>query len=144
MKIGNYPDDFNNLEDISFFQTLIDFIPTNALNFRNYSNEKIVLDFRETNMNELSFEFGALTILRRPADLSLLNSKFVYLDKKIFKPFLDYNAENRILLTGELFDCNFRRSNWLANNAKYSDRSNFKIFSNGKNYTDIINFADCA
>ncbi len=143
--IGNYSFyDLNNLDELSFDLTLIDSIPSNALHFREDSNNKMRLYLQYMKLNESSFEIESLNNLKRPTDLLIGGSKLTYLDQNIFQPFLESNFENKIWFQGSgYFDCDDCRSFWLKKEPKYSNRTDLAVCSNGKVYSDSTNFAKC-
>jgi hypothetical protein len=145
VSIGNYSFyDLNNLNELSFDLTLIDSIPSNALNFRRDSNNKMRLYLQYIKLNGSSFEIESLNNLKRPTDLLFGGSKLTYLDQNIFQPFLESNVENKIWFQGSsYFDCDDCRSFWLKKEPKYSNRTDLMECSNGKAYSDSTNFAKC-
>jgi hypothetical protein len=150
-EIGDSPFYYlNNLYYLIFFSNNITSIPKTAFNFKNNFNTRLTLDLMKNNLNGTSFEIGSLNNLKTPTELNLKeNPNLTYLDQTIFQPFLDSNVENKVILEEELykkqttFDCDDCRNYWLKKDSKYSNRTNLKICSNGKNYTDNDNFSKC-
>ncbi len=135
----------NNLSHLSFDYTNIQTIPKTAFSFDKDSNISMDLFFQETKLNSTSFAIGSLDNLKRPTNIYLgFNPNLTYLDQHVFQPFLESNAGNKVIFqTGEHFDCNDCRSYWLKKESKYNNRTDLKICSNKKNYTDVNNFAKC-
>ncbi len=144
-EIGDSPFYYlNNLYHLTFFSNHIASISKTAFNFKNYSNKKMKLILLYNNLNGTSFEIGSLNNLKRPTELDLeFNQNLTYLDQNIFQPFLDSNVENKIIIGQIYFDCDDCRSYWLKKDPKYSNRTDLKLCSNGKNWTNNENFAKC-
>jgi hypothetical protein len=138
----------NNLNYLLFTGTKIDSIPKKAFNFEKESKKKLSLGLQWTKLNSTSFELGSLENLKRPTDLFLGdNPKQTYFDEHIFRPFLDANDQNRILIDIThltYFDCNDCRSYWLKKESKYYNRTNSWVCSNDyKDLYDNTSFANC-
>jgi hypothetical protein len=138
----------NNLNFLSFSGTKIDSIPKNAFNFEKESKKNLIFGLQWTKLNGTSFELGSLDNLKRPTYLYLGgNPKQTYLDEHIFRPFLEANFQNVILIYIYhvlYFDFNDCRSYWLKKESKYHNRTDLWICSKDhKSLSDNISFANC-
>ncbi len=136
----------NNLSYLSFSGTKIDLIPKSALNFEKESKIKLSLGLQWTKLNNTGLELGSLENLKRPTDLFLGdNPNQTYFDEHIFRPFLDANDQNDILIDithATCLDCNDCRSYWLKKESKYHNRTSLYICSSQKNLLDSTTFAN--
>jgi Leucine-rich repeat (LRR) protein len=137
-----------NLSYLSISGTNIDLIPKNAFNFEKESKKTLIFGLQWTKLNGTGIQLGSLENLKRPTDLFLGDSpKQTYFDEHIFRPFLDANDQNRILIDithVSYIDCNDCRSYWLKKESKYYNRTNLWICSDGyKNLNDNTSFVNC-
>ncbi len=144
-KIGDFSfSELNNLNSLAFFDNQFETIPTHAFDFNEVSKTKLQLYLQSNKFNGSNLQTGSLANLKRPTDLHIgWNPNWTFLDQKIFQPFLESNAENKIIFKSELndhFDC---RSYWIKKDDKYSNRTDLIKCSNGKLFTDKSNFAKC-
>ena len=146
-KIGeNVFSNFKNLERIHLIHTSIDFIPENAFEFKEESNQSLVLYISDNKfLNCSGFSEHSLTKFKRPTYIFLVhNTNFLYFDEKIFQPFFELNAKNRIFLSYGSVDCNDCRNYWLQKNPtllkKVLDSS---CTNSSKLIDDPANFANC-
>ena len=146
-KIGSRAFSFlRSLESIIFQQTSIDYIPENAFEFDEESNQRMSIRFNSNNLlNSSSFHQDSLTHFKRPVTIDLKYSvnHFKYLDEKVFKNFLNSNPENMIDMSGQIFDCNDCTNFWLTKQQNLLERFNNLSCSNNKIFNDTDNFAEC-
>ncbi len=150
-KVANYAFyNLNSLVALGLYNSLIDFIPSNAFHFRKESKKPMDILISNNQLNDSSFETNAFNNIKREAALFLDgNPKITYLDEKIFAPFFDLNVNNTVELRYNYLDCNDCRSFWLKkyigiirDEHGYHHRVSDQC-TNGKNFLDTNNFANC-
>jgi len=162
-ELGNYPFyDLNSLTKLRLSLSSIDYIPSNAFNFRTDSKESldIYLDYYLFDGNYSDIEKNALLNIERPTTLYAFrkDSDFYviqFLDEKIFSPFFDMNENNRIIFNKSIvtvdgkyveniwLNCNDCRSYWILKNRKYLERIEGLACINDISLLDNNNFLNC-
>ena len=142
---------FSNLKSLihlDIIDTSIDFIPENAFEFNEESNQSQVLTLASDQLlNSSSFAEKSLTKFKRPTTLLFTiigNASYQYLDQKIFEPFLLSNAENLIQIYTGSISCSDCRNNWLKKNISLQKRIVYLKCSNKKMLNDTGNFQNCS
>ena len=104
-KLGNNAfSQLNNLTELTFMLTSIDFIPEYGFEFSEQSEQQLTIDLGNNRLlNNSGFSIDTFTKLKRPTRLSFDNhledlNKFTYLDRKTFLPFFKSNDKNRIMI----------------------------------------------
>ena len=118
------------------------YIPKNAFNFKNPSNETLYLSLFENPINSTSFAFNSLINSKRPIRLNMSFTNITYLDEKIFLPFFVKNNKNLLYLFGVKIDCMDCRNYWLIKYKEYISRISQMKCSNGNQILNKKNFKD--
>ena len=117
-KLGNNA--FSQLKNLTYpdmSQTSIYFIPENAFEFNEDSEQQLTIDLTYNRfLDNSGFSMNSLTRFRRPTKI-YLPENFRYLDKDIFLPFLTSNNLNRIQLSVNSIDCWDCRNQWIQNDS---------------------------
>ena len=147
-KLGNNA--FSQLKNLSLLDltySWINFIPENAFEFNEDSEQHLNIDLRfNVYLNNSGFSEHSLTKLKRPTtiDIDNNNKNYPYLDEKIFQPFLLSNAKNQMQLTDGSLDCSDCRNYWLKKDPALLKKVIFSKCSNGKVFNDTENFKNCS
>ena len=135
------------LTSLTLESTSIDFIPENAFEFNEVSNESLTIErTHNKHLNITGFSMHSLTKLKRPTYISIdipNNSSFQYLDQKIFEPFLLSNDNNAIQIWTGSIDCNDCRNYWMKKNPTLLKRLIKINCSNHNPLNDTVNFKGC-
>jgi hypothetical protein len=149
-KIGNYSFyDLKNLISLSIYNNPLKLISMNSFNFRNVSNQTLVIYLYGNALNGSSFAINSLSNIKRPTELHLFTEhNLKFLDETIFLPFFESNPKNKIILSAlQIFDCDDCRSHWLVKESKYLERFDVQILcKSGDHLRDLknsSNFKNC-
>ena len=146
-KIGSRPfSQLRGLEYLTIWNTSIDYIPEDAFEFEEESNQKMTLDIGfNTLLKSSSFHQDSFTHFKRPILLGLGygENQYEYLDEKVFKSFLISNPQNKIDLTDANLVCNNCKNLWLKKQPELIKRFYGLKCTNKKSFTDPGNFAKC-
>ena len=146
-KIGSRPFSLlNGLTHLTISNTMINYIPEDAFEFEEGSNQQLTLElYLNHQLNSSSFHQDSLTHFKRPVLINLgwPGNYFEYLDENIFRKFLSSNPQNKINLVNDLFDCNNCKNLWLKYEPSLLERLVGLSCSNKKKFNDTGNFANC-
>ena len=120
-KLGNNSfSQLNNLDTLHITETSINFIPESAFDFNvGTKHEMTIYLYGNRALNSSGSSDHALTKMKRPTTINLDSSsetRFHFLDEKIFQPFFKSNAKNQIELREGSLDCSDCRNYWLKKN----------------------------
>ena len=133
-----------NLSVLSLVSTSIDFIPENAFEFNEESNQSLTLYLLNNKfLNSSGLSTNSLTKLKRPTKLEIDILKTNYLNQKIFEPYLLTNTQNVIKIWSGFIDCQDCRNYWIKRNASFLKRLIETKCSNQKLLNDTDNFKNC-
>ena len=136
-----------SLTHLDIIDTSIDFLPENAFEFNEESNQSLILTLASDQLlNSSSLAEKSLTKFKRPTTLLFSisqNASYQYLDQKIFESFLLTNAENLIQIYTGSISCSDCRNNWLKKNVSLQKRFVYLKCSNKKMINDTANFQNC-
>lgn len=137
----------NNLKWLTITNTLVHFIPENAFDFNEESEQQLTIRlYGNKYLNNSGFSENSLTRLKRPTTINLdsgYKPSFVYLDQRIFEPFLLSNAKNIIKLYELSLDCNDCKNYWLQQHPNLHGQVLNSRCSNGNPLDDPTNFIGC-
>ena len=112
--VGNFAFYYlNQLQYVYLSHQRINYLPANAFDFEQTSNQTLYIYLGNNKLNNTSFEKGIFLNSKRPIHLELYwNPELTYLDEDVFAPFLQLNPLNRISLQDNplVCDCN---SYWI-------------------------------
>ncbi|OTF69727.1 Leucine rich repeat containing protein [Euroglyphus maynei] len=146
--VGNFAFYYlNRLQYLYLSHQRINYLPANAFDFEQPSNQTLYIYLGNNKLNNTSFEKGIFLNAKRPIHLELYwNPELTYLDEEVFAPFLQLSPSNRISLQDNplICDCN---SYWIIR-----DRHKFmnqmlnvmcKIGPKQTFHIDLISFDKC-
>ena len=139
-----------NLKNLKIIGTSIEFIPENAFEFNEDSEQQLrIYLLGNKYLNSSGFSEKSLTKFKRPTTLTLTyfyvceSTYFKYLDQKIFEPFLLSNPKNTIDLNYGSLDCSNCKNKWLQKAGTLLNQiKGLKCF-NDKPLNDTVNFMGC-
>ena len=141
-KIGSRPFYLlRGLGKLSFFDTSIEYIPDYALEFKEESDQQLMLSFDGLFLN--SYHPDSLTRFKRPVYIEGVFTKENYLDEHTFKSFLNANPQNRIDMFSVRLDCNNCKNFWIRKHPDLWERIVRLQCSNKKQINDPDNFKNC-
>ena len=100
------------VEEINLSWNNISFISENAFHFRNENDKKLKIYLCRNKLNESSFALNSLINFKRSVKFDFSWNEIRYLDKKVFKPFLDTNSNNGIWFINKYFQINYKEHQW--------------------------------
>ena len=109
----------DEIELIDLRNNKICFISEHAFHFENESDKQLRFLLDDNNITESSFALNSLKNIKRSAILNLNMNKIKYLNKKIFKPFLNANEDNQVAIDENYLKLNDERNLWFQNNNRY-------------------------
>ena len=148
-KLGNNTfSQLKSLAQLFITQTSIDFIPENAFEFNEKSENQMTINLGGNKyLNNSGLSENSLTKLKRPTTLDVYSStysNFTFLEQKIFQPFFKSNDKNQIKLNDYSLDCSDCRNYWLKQNPTLLKQLTNSNCSNGKLLTDADSFENCS
>ena len=105
----------------------INYVSENVFNFKNPSDQLLEIHLW-SNLNEESFALNSLTKFKRPVKFYWQFNHSNYLKQEIFKPFLDADERNMVIVTHDPFNDNGlyfesdHRNHWNQSEEKYKKR----------------------
>ena len=114
--------DLESIEMIGLTGCSFDFISENAFNFKDASDKSLEINLWDCKLTEECFAPNSLTNFRRPVKFDWQFNDSAYLKEEIFKPFLDADQRNEVLVTEDYFDPDDERNQWNQNDESYKNR----------------------
>lgn len=111
----------DQIESIDFNWNNISYISENAFHFKSENDIKLEIDFNGNKLDESSFQLNSLINIKRPTKFIFIGNNIRYLNKQVFKPFLDVNQQNEIEIEERYFDENHQSNQWIQTN-EYNQR----------------------
>ena len=90
--------DLNNLTSLAIDGHTLNYIPSHAFDFRQFSNNTLTLYLDHNNLNGSSFGSGAFSNAKRPLSINLRSNKIDYINENVFRPFFSLNVNNKIYI----------------------------------------------
>jgi hypothetical protein len=147
--IGNFPFyDLTNLKILYLHFNPLEYISTNAFNFKNDSNQTLEIHFDQIKtLNGSSFAIDSFSNIKRPTELYIYNNpNLTFYGERIFLPFLASNPQNKLVVSdiNPKIDCNDCRNYWIVKETKFLSRfKNLIHCSNNNNIINSTNFKNC-
>ena len=130
-----------NLSRLDIGYTSIDFISEKAFEFYEESNQSLVIYLVNNKyLDTSSFSENSPSNIKRKTFVYLDDSRFKYLDEKVFYPFFKSNPKNGISSSVDCSDC---RNFWLKMKSSMLNAKSIPQCLNEKSLNDPANFIGC-
>jgi hypothetical protein len=142
---------FNNLHNIFLHSNKLNYIPASTFKFVNITNKynRMFIYLHSNQLNGSSFQVGTFENVKIPMQIGFdveTHNRISYLEEKVFWPFFQVNAQNKLDLKGIDLDCNDCRSRWLIekqNTLKGRIYSPYCGKETSKNFWEKDSFKNC-
>ena len=111
-----------SIESIGLTACSFKFISENAFHFKNASDQLLEINLWDCQLTEECFAPNSLTNFRRPVKFDWQFNDSAYLKEEIFKPFLDADQRNEVVVTEDYFEPDDERNQWNQNDENYKNR----------------------
>ena len=88
----------------------------------NKQNQLLEINLWDCQLTEECFAPNSLTNFRRPVKFDWQFNDSAYLKEEIFKPFLDADQRNEVVVTEDYFEPDDERNQWNQNDENYKNR----------------------
>lgn len=112
----------DSIQYIGLASNSINNISEHAFHLKNQNDQILTIDLSDNDLTSSSFALNSFNNAKRPTKLDLTENKIEYLDKRVFKPFLDAYQNNQIMIDFDSFKVNHDKNQWNQIDEDYKNR----------------------